>query len=77
MKTLSFSLKIVVLLALLKPALAQRSAPRWRNYDAVTTYRVGMQGINPGELNQALYQAGYGSLPSQVLVRASERVIVQ
>lgn len=56
-----------LLVGLLIPTagLAQRSASRWSNYDAVTTYRIGTQGVNLGELNQALQQAGYGTLPAQ------------
>ncbi len=68
MKTLNLSLKIVILIALLNPALAQRSGSRWSNYDAVTTYRLGMQGVRLGELNQALQQAGYTNLSSQMPV---------
>ncbi|AUD04836.1 hypothetical protein [Spirosoma pollinicola] len=69
MKTLNVYLKIVALsLVLFNPAMAQRSVSRWSNYDAITTYRLGMQGVNLGELNQALQQAGYGNLSSQVPV---------
>ncbi|GAB2561016.1 hypothetical protein GCM10027085_60040 [Spirosoma aerophilum] len=53
---------------MITPTLAQRSASRWSNYDAVTTYRFGMQGVKLADLNQALQQAGYGSLSSQVPV---------
>lgn len=68
MQTLTFSLTIGLLSLLLTPALAQRSASRWTNYDAVTTYRLGMQGVRLGELNQALQQAGYNSLSAQMPV---------
>ena len=48
--------------------MAQRSSARWTNYDAITTYRIGMQGAGLGDLNQALQQAGYGALSSQLPV---------
>ena len=49
-------------------SLAQRSFSRWSNYDAITTYRIGTQGVNLGALNQALQQAGYNTLPGQLTV---------
>lgn len=45
--------------------LAQRSS-RWTDYDAITTYGIGMQNVNFNELNQALQQAGYNTLPGQL-----------
>lgn len=69
MKTLYSLLASLLLSGLLAPVgLAQRSASRLTNYDAVTTYRIGMQGIGLGELNRALQQAGYNTLASQVPV---------
>lgn len=69
MKTLYLLLTSLALSGLTAPAgLAQRSASRLTNYDAVTTYRIGTQGIGLGELNQALQQAGYNTLASQVPV---------
>ncbi len=47
-------------------SLAQRSLSRISNYDAVTTYRIGMQSISLNELNQVLQQAGYQALASQM-----------
>ena len=49
-------------------SLAQRGPSRFSNYDMVSSYRIGIQGINVNELNQALQQAGYGPLASQVPV---------
>lgn len=46
-------------------SLAQRFS-RWTNYDAVTTYGIGLQGINLNEFNQALQQAGYNTILGQV-----------
>ena len=68
MKTLSLLFATLILSGILAPALAQRSSSRWSNFDAVTTYRIGMQGVGLGDLNQALQQAGYGPLSSQVPV---------
>ena len=47
-------------------SFGQRSASRWTNYDAVTSYRIGTQGVDLTGLNQALQQAGYGTLSGQV-----------
>lgn len=44
----------------------QRSSRFSTNYDAVMSYRIGLQGINFGDVNRALQQAGYGSLPGQL-----------
>ena len=68
MKTLFLLLTSVILSGILAPALAQRASSRWSNYDAVTTYRIGTQSVGLGDLNQALQQAGYGALSSQVPV---------
>lgn len=69
MKTLYVFLGILLLSGLLAPiGMAQRSASRLTNYDAVTTYRIGMQGVNLGALNQALQQGGYTTLPGQLPV---------
>lgn len=43
----------------------QRSVSRITDYDAVTSYRIGTQGVDFTSLNQALQQAGYGTLPGQ------------
>ncbi len=67
MKTLFLLLTTLVLAGILTPVLAQRTS-RWSNFDAVTTYRIGTQSIGLGDLNQALQQAGYGALSSQVPV---------
>lgn len=58
----------VLLLAysLVTNSMAQRSLSRMSNYDAITTYRIGMQSIGLSELNQALQQAGYQTLATQM-----------
>ena len=47
-------------------SFGQRSVSRWSNYDAVTSYRIGTQGVDLTGLNQALQQTGYGTLSGQV-----------
>lgn len=67
MKPATISLGTALLIGLFcSVSYGQRSASRWTNNDAVSTYRIGTQGVNFTELNQALQQAGYGSLPGQV-----------
>lgn len=67
MKTLYIALGTLWVCASLNTVgLAQRS--RMTNYDAVTTYRIGTQGLGLNQLNQALQQAGYGPLSTQVPV---------
>lgn len=61
-----FYLMLLVPCLLSTNSLAQRSASRWTNYDAVTTYGIGMQGVRLTEFNQALQQAGYNALPTQL-----------
>ena len=66
MKTLYLSLGTLFLSGLLATSgLAQRSPSRFSNYDAVTSLRIGGQSVGLGDLNQALQQAGYGSLNGQ------------
>lgn len=66
MKKLSIFLGTLFLSGLLATAgLAHRSSARFSNYDAVSTYRIGVQPIGLDQLNQALQQAGYSSLNGQ------------
>lgn len=59
---------LVLICSLVTDSLAQRSFSRMSNYDAVTSYRIGMQGLGLSELNQALQQAGYQALATQMPV---------
>lgn len=54
--------------ALTSTSLAQRSMFRSGDYEAITSYRISTQGVKLDGLNQALQQAGYGTLPNQVSV---------
>ncbi|GAB4023695.1 hypothetical protein [Spirosoma koreense] len=67
MKALYLFFGMLLASALLAPvSIAQRSAKRWTNYDAVTTYGIGLQSVNLSQLNQALQQAGYSPLSGQL-----------
>ena len=67
MKTLYTALgTLLVCTSLSTVGLAQRS--RMTNYDAVTSYRIGTQNLGLSQLNDALQQAGYSPLSTQVPV---------
>ena len=67
MKTLYIAFGTLLIWASLTTVgLAQRS--RMNNYDAITTYRIGTQSLGLSQVNQALQQAGYNSLSTQVSV---------
>lgn len=57
----------IFVLCRLTPVCAQGSS-RWTNLETITTYRIGSQGNQPGQLNDILQQAGYNRLPSSLLM---------
>ena len=67
MKTLYVALGTLFVCASLSTVgLAQRS--RMSNFDVITTYRIGTQGLGLTQVNQALQQAGYSPLSTQIPV---------
>lgn len=56
----------VFITVLCSVSYGQRSSRYLNNYDAVSSYRIGLQGVDFGDVNRALQQAGYGTLPGQL-----------
>lgn len=67
MKFATITLRALLLCALFCSAgYGQRSSRYSTNSDIVTNYRIGLHGVDFGDMNRALQQAGYGTLPGQL-----------
>ena len=73
MKTHIFQTGLAVLLTIGAAQAQDVTAPmqltkKPKGYESVTTYRMGKQSVSLGNLNQALQQTGYPTLPGQFTV---------
>lgn len=57
---------VVLFTTLCSVSYGQRSSRFSSNYDVVSSYRIGLQGVDFSDINRALQQAGYGTLPGQL-----------